>query len=248
MYSFFSKENSKEEVICHISFDDSFALLNSLLDRKYISIYQSHCFFMLYILHKIFGCRYTFYCFDQIKDFSKARIRIKKELRDCNSWITIEYHGEENGSNFMRFKNGFENIERVSQLLLEERNVFQRIIRLHKFAGNEQIIDFLNQEGIEVLLSADDTRISYELSKEDNALLLQQGEIIKEKMCFWKTDIRIEKKSWFSDLKKAVEKNKEHIVIFSHERLLMKWRYFYIWIRLLFILIYLRKKKKIIFI
>jgi hypothetical protein len=88
-----------------------------------------------------------------------------------------------------------ESYDRVNNAILKftgERGT--NVIRLNYFSGNAEIIDFLSDNGVVALLTADDERNSYALSDIQNDQLLSRDYIVHEGMRYIKTDLRFDNK------------------------------------------------------
>lgn len=77
-------------------------------------------------------------------------------------------------------------------------------------------MDFLKENGVEVLLSADDDRISYSLPKLVNDRLIREEHTLYNGIVYERTDIRIEH-TIFPIVDLIENRNDETIVLFTHE-------------------------------
>ena len=88
-------------------------------------------------------------------------------------------------------------------------------IRLHFFHATQEEVDYLYSKGITTLLAADDERISYSLSEQENSELLHEEYFQKNGMTYISTDHRCERDNAILGLIRNARD--EEVVIFTHE-------------------------------
>jgi len=113
------------------------------------------------------------------------------------------------------FKNSYQTVEN-SIIFFAGHKSLSNILRLSYFSGTDDIIDYLSKSGIKVLLTADDTRLNYNLNFEENNLINQDEILQKGDLTYVKTDIRYENTP---DIEQALVNNSGEpiIVLFTHE-------------------------------
>lgn len=89
------------------------------------------------------------------------------------------------------------------------------VLRLHYFFGNDSIVAFIDNWGIEGLLCADDGRNSYDLNKEENEIL-QHKFYLRRDIKYFKTVLRYEKIKCIDYALEHV-RNRDTLVLFTHE-------------------------------
>lgn len=136
--------------------------------------------------------------------------------------LSATVHTGQASSDIQLFTKSYMNMLDIISSVRGEDNI-SKVIRLHYFYGTEQMISFLKSVGVVGLLCADDDRISYNLSVEENAALLKNDLLCKEGMKYYRTHLRIEKirfKSFIIKLLSLI--GKKTIIIFTHEWALNK--------------------------
>lgn len=208
----------------HISIDDCLASLKYLTINKdkYNSIFELYFYGKLKEYHDIYGAKFSLYFYEESKGFNINQVtdKFKKDFYDNKEWLKIGFHGSESlsvnndntESTFITVYNNF--IEAIKKFA--HVDCITDIIRLHRFMGNDNEITFLKDKGIKSLLVADDNRISYNLTIEENEILNRNYKIEKDGMMYIKTNLRLEKMS--SNIDEIHKYKKEPIVtIFTHE-------------------------------
>ena len=94
--------------------------------------------------------------------------------------------------------------------------ILSNALRLHYFKADSVFVQHLRNGGGVMLLSADDERLNYDLSEEENDELNRDEIFCKNGMLYVTSDIRLEKtKMIFPALLR--NNNEQHLVIFTHE-------------------------------
>lgn len=180
---FFVHYQNKE---CHISIDDVSISMKDLTENEvvYTSIFDQDLFAWLRSLHNMTGAKFTLYVYEEdnvysINEFPK---KYKEEFEKNNSWLKIGYHAKnpsiskDSIANYEVFASSFNN---VNNILSNKVGIAKaKMIRLHYFFATPEEVALLKRSGVAYLLSADDNRISYSLSKSRNDSLYKNGELI----------------------------------------------------------------------
>lgn len=202
----------------HISFDDVIFVFKDLERHKYKSIFQQRLLKRLKWFHDRYGCKFTLYVFIEYEGCSLGHLedRYKEELLKNSDWLKLGYHGYSAEMPDDQFITGY---NQFKKLIKGYEKIESHVIRLHRFQATFEEVAFLSQQGVKTLLTADDDRCNYDLSDVENRIVNTEGEYKKNNplMHYEKTDLRLEDKDWKTKKRRTL-KEKQHIVIFSHER------------------------------
>ncbi len=222
----------------HFSVDDTINIFKDLTknQNKYNTMFKNNTLKYLKKMHDIYGVKVTLYCFFQdITDgftLEKCTDKFKNEFQQNSNWLKLGFHTKNANINYKDFDD--ENIYDDYKKMMEEfyritgeKNCIDSCIRLQNYAGTydniKKIIDKNIENGVQILLSADDDRENYYLSEEQNFILNRNEYYIDDYMgiSFIKTDIRLEN---INDVNEEFKKNngEEQIIVFSHENLMNK--------------------------
>lgn len=208
---------TKEIINCHLSIDDTYQAFKELCDDKYVSIWQHPFWQNLRKAHEKWGCSFTLYVFGGLEkqtDLLKKTLMIK-ELRTCKSWMKVAYHGTDSYE-LTEFKESFCKTNQFFSKLVGE-DISARIIRLHRFQGTCDIVDYLKNEDVKCLLAADDNRKSYDLCEEQVQELQSKGIVRYNSMIYLHTDIRLERRHFLAQYYNWKNRGTKLCVLFTHE-------------------------------
>lgn len=224
-FFFFLHYQNKE---CHISIDDVSISMKDLTEneQRYSSIFDQDLFAWLRCLHNKTGAKFTLYVYEDDNEYSINEFpqKYKEEFEKNSSWLKIGYHAKnpsiskDSIANYEMFVSSFNNVD--NNLSNKVGIAKAKIIRLHYFFATTEEVAFLKRRGVTYLLSADDNRISYSLSKSRNDSLCKYGELITPWGGYIKTDYRLEKSNVFTKLFRHA--NDDKLVVFTHEWALRK--------------------------
>lgn len=202
-------------VFCHISFDDSWKAFSDGSCRFSCSDY----FRRMKALHEKFGSRFTLYLLhhDALSNLTQDEI---VNIRENAPWLGFSYHGNDEDLADGRFLNNFKECTAGVASTLG-RAFLSSMLRVHRFNVDGPTASGLLGYGIGTLFSADDDRPCLSLDDKESALLAMQGEIVSDGMVYWKTDIRLERDNWAQRYEAWKGLNRKHLVVFSHEQLLL---------------------------
>lgn len=216
----------------HFSVDDVIGCFWWLTQNKdkVNSIFDSKVFAMAKMIHERYGISVSFYCMYTNGTITLADIsdHWQKEFRENSDWLKFGFHCWEPKSNYTAVtkQQVIDEYNMVVKQLIRITGTQENItdmIRLHYFSGNREVVSGLTECGIKVFLCADDERISYGLTADDDNEIRKNGYYVDEEMkcSFVSTDIRIEN---IDSVKCTAElhKDREFVVVFTHEKRLME--------------------------
>jgi hypothetical protein len=208
----------------HFSVDDVIKSLLWLQNHNAKSIFQSYTYSFAKWLYEKYGLSTTCNClftdgFGNLKEVSEEW---KSEFEDSSPWLKFAFHGLDFEKNY--YDCSYEEAAYDCSLVQQELRricgggVLSPWTRMHFFSGSTEAVKAWKNEGIVGLFTADDLRGSYDLESDEELSLTGQYTRDIDKMCFMKTDIRLEKCNLNSiyDILKNYRGNQ--MVIFTHER------------------------------
>lgn len=227
-------DNNLKNIIS-FSVDDVLASLLWLERTEANTIFQSYTFEFarwLYEQYKIPTTCNLLYS-DGKSNLSSVSERFKQEFEMHSDWLKFSFHGldytksYENAS-YKEALNDYQAVESNIIRICGEKSL-SKIVRSHFFSGSNDAVKAWADEGVEVLLAADDDRcgdgINYNLSVDEISDLRRMHSIKKNNLTFVRTDIRLEKLKRDS-INEFIYKNKyeKPIVVFTHEKYVKeKW-------------------------
>ena len=227
-------EQSISEVsYLNLSVDDVIDVFEDLNSKKYESIFDNSLFSYLYDIHNLYGVKVVLYCFYENSDtnFNLAKMtdRYKEEFQENSSWLKIGFHSL-NGQTDYAETTTDELIDDYSKVIEEivrfaGEDSLSQVVRLQGFYGTNEGLSALNSidNGVKCFLTADDNRISYELTTEEISMLNLNRLINVNGIYYLRTDLRIENIENLDDVLKKIESREDpNYIIFTHERKLNK--------------------------
>lgn len=220
------KENSKPAAgkTVNYSFDDTYEILQELTEHEeeYDSIFECEKLAALRSLHEAYDVKFSMFCFEQADGYEIGNVttRFQKEFEENSDWLRFGYHGKDRATKFddtfskEEFETSYSRVEQAITAFAGKESVCHTI-RLHYFMCTQEEKEFLKKNGITGLFAADDERVSYDLTEEEN-LALNQERFFEKELFYYKTDLRLEN---VTDLETELEQLQglEHAVIFTHE-------------------------------
>lgn len=208
----------------HFSIDDFYRALNDITvnSAKYTSIFNNATFSTLKTLHDTYGAIIICNCINHNYNGSNEHkienvtTKFKQEFAQ-NDWLKFAYHQNysETYDSTTDANTVLEYYKKCHNAVLNFANEcnWSYTTRLASFTGNDKIISALASEGVLVILSADDDRISYGLTTTENNYLIKNGYYYKNNCLYLKTNLRYENKTFsgndFINISNAV--------VFTHE-------------------------------
>lgn len=210
-----------------ISLDDVKGIFKFLAGNSEVkSIFETNTLGFLRELHQSYGSEFSLLCMYKTPSFSLEQVSdcYKAEFLDNQDWLHFGFHAWDENSDY-REATG-EQIAEDYQITMSQISritgitQFSDTIRLHKFAGSREACRVLKEKGIRCLLSADDERDSYYLSKREMAYVNNEGAYFdkSEGILFCRSLTRLEKsENPISDIQKCFDKGVQIISVFTHE-------------------------------
>ena len=165
----------------HISFDDVTACLSNLSSNTYPSLFDEPFFGWLKQLNTTYGARFSLYIYN-LATLALVPETYRQEFFDSRHWLKFGLHANAPGYNYASgtydgaqsdWNTLVENVVRITG----SYQSLDRIPRLHNFAGNlESLLGMRDANcGAMGFLGADDSRVSYHLTDEQNKSLISQS-------------------------------------------------------------------------
>lgn len=208
----------------HFSIDDFYRALNDITVNSniYTSIFDNTTFSTLKTLHDTYGAIIICNCINHNFNGSNEHkienvtTKFKQEFAQ-NDWLKFSYHQNyaETYDSTTDANTVLEYYKKCHNAVLNFANEcnWSYTTRLASFAGNDKIVSALASEGVLVILSADDDRISYGLTTTENNYLIKNGYYYKNNCLYLKTNLRYENKIFSGD----DFTNISNAVVFTHE-------------------------------
>ena len=204
----------------HVSIDDVGMCLDDLQknENSFSSVFDQPFFHSIQKLHDITGVNITLYVYARYGDYTANHLpeRYVTEINKNSDWLRLGFHAnrptivKDSIENLLSFINGYN--------LLVENGLGgkNQKLRLECFHATQDEVDYLKRNGVNVLFSADDDRISYSLPIVINEKLREKESLHYNGMKYEMSDIRIEK-TLFPIIDLLKNRNDKEIIIFTHE-------------------------------
>lgn len=213
----------------HFSIDDVLPSLKYFTEHQdtFNSLWELDFYKKLCYFHEEYGLIVTLNLFDQARGFSIDNVSntIKNDFMKAKDWLYLSFHGRETekefyvSDNIHEFIKSYESVEHFSDYMQGRK--LSGIARIHFFEVGKKQIEFLYKKGITTLLTADDNRNSYGLSKEFCNEIRKKHSLLIDKIKYVHTDLRIENiKNVENEILKIREK--DEVVLFTHEWCFLK--------------------------
>ena len=180
----------------HISFDDVEFCLQNLKENGYASLWDEPFLAALYEAHQDYGACFSLFVWkDALHGQPK---KYQEEWQAAADWLKIGLHSDGDGNfaeaDYTRGKTEWEHFVRDVYAMTGSYDSIDRIPRLHNFAGSTEALRGMceAEHGALGFLSADDDRISYDLSAEENAVLAGTDYLYYRDRVYIPTDLRFE--------------------------------------------------------
>ena len=174
-------------------------------------------------LHDEYGCSVTLYSFLGNDSFTINQVptKFKKDFETNRNWLKIGFHGVKplshrpTNRNFAEFTQGYEQFNTAVGVFAGEGSI-AKTLRLDFYYTTNQEANFLKQNGVRTLLSADDDRISYSLPFKINRHIISNNSIEYDGINYLRTNIRIENidVAYINIVKNC---KMDTLVVFTHE-------------------------------
>lgn len=234
-WGLFFVESDEHNGIMHISFDDTIEIFKDITknENEYNEIFDNEMLSYLKKYHEKYGAVFSFYCYYTDGDFDLTQCTDKfvEDFQANSSWLKFAFHSYDGNSDLTNAT--AEEALRQYSMVTEELiritgggECIDSVPRLHRFAGNEEAIDAINEleYGIDGLYTADDERQSYYLEESDSNYVADHDTYYDKNndLLFVSTDLRLEETNLLnldrimSSILKDSNQNKV-VEVFTHE-------------------------------
>ena len=174
-------EQPVDDYFIHISFDDVVSSITNLSANTYESLFDEPFFGWLQDLHTAYGAKFSLYIYNLSK-LSAVPDTYKQEFFDARHWLKFGLHAKTPGHNYA--SDTYDNAQKDWNTLVTNtiritgsHQSIDRIPRLHNFAGNLESVKGMRDAKCGALgfLGADDKRLSYHLTEEQNSILINKS-------------------------------------------------------------------------
>jgi len=211
----------------HYSIDDVIVGFQELTLNNPKTIFDIKLFNFLKHLHDQCGVKVSCYCFFKNDTFniSLCTRMYKSEFEANSSWLRFGFHGYTGKEDYNQqpLETSIKQYEETITNLIDIVGLksIDTIPRIHTFSGSKEFLNFLGCNSIlsiKGLLAADDERVSYSLSKQEDKKLKLENCLLEENFLLMRTFQR------FDGIKpnKIIRlfRHKGGVVLFTHEWLL----------------------------
>ncbi len=216
---------SINQSFAHLSFDDVCSILQdiTLNDEVYSSIFDNPVLSRLKCINSNYDAKFTLYILERYDkvDYKIENVtkKFKEEFKANSDWLKFGFHSIDLKSSFdenmslAEFMNAYTKVNKEIESFASKNNI-ARVLRLHYFRADKEKVDFLRTTYTTGLLCADDDRISYDFTDDENIKLNKEGYLETNGMLYYKTNYRLDENI---EIDKLDVCGKKHIVIFAHE-------------------------------
>lgn len=222
-YRMLPVSSNSDSKVAHISFDDVIMVLKDLTDYsdRYESVFDYPFLKDLKELQDTYGAKFTLFIFEQTPDFDISEMpqKFKKEFKANASWLKFGFHGKKPTGNKNRDAGEFSRsfchvLDRIGEFA--DTSCISSVLRLDYYYATDHMIEVMKRtHRVSGLLCADDERVSYNLTPEENNRLQQQF-FLEKGLKYFKTNLRYED-VWSIDYSLALLQNRDTLILFTHE-------------------------------
>ena len=186
----------------HISIDDTILVFEDITknEAQYDTVFDNYTLGYLKRLHDEYGAIFSMYCWYENDDFdlSMCTNKFRKEFEDNSDWLKFNYHSFNSSQNpgavdYMVFIEQYDMFRTSMEEIVGDKS-WDNYTRLHFFAGSQEMLEHMGKYGTIGFYSADDDRVSYQLS--NNAVrFLAENRIYYDDISgieYKRTDIRLD--------------------------------------------------------
>lgn len=209
----------------HFSIDDVIGCFLWLTKNNCSTIFDSRIFsfaknlYDSYGIHTVCNCMYS----NGASSLQEVSSNYAEEFQKNAHWLKFSFHCFDHNSNYTNTKK--EEFIHEYKLVISELTritgggaALSTDIRLHCFTGNLEIMTYLAESGIKQVFTADDNRISYDLSVSEELQAKKDIYVSPlNNLVYTSTDIRLEKDESIEYLLSHINYSKNLLVIFTHE-------------------------------
>lgn len=149
--------------------------------------------------------------------------KFKNEFVNNSNWLRIGFHWPSiKVGKDVAYESILTYFDRFQSAVLNfaDSSFLSDTLRLHFFWGPDMIMNYLNKKGINTFLTADDNRVSYNLSKNEDEIMHRIGVFHKHGIQYRPSTARLERFSSLGICKKIAAVH--NVVLFTHECFLLK--------------------------
>ncbi len=207
----------------HFSIDDVLKSFLWLQDNGAASIFEAETFAFAKWLHDSYGLSTTCNCFyaEGERSLDEVSDQWRAEFEANADWLKFVFHGWEDASRYYDtdYKVAYEECAMTHSQLQRicGKNALADWTRTHYFSGSAEAVRAWKDCGIKGILTADDDRISCDLTEEELPRLIGVYTRPADGMRFLQTDIRLERLN-MDKLQEVLAQLTDHVVIFTHEK------------------------------
>lgn len=188
---------------------------------KYNSIFDQPFLRELHEIHETTGAKFTLYIYekDGNYDINQFPHKFAEEFHSNSEWLKVGYHAmnpsisKDSISNYDIFVKSYDHVDSILTDYFKKSK--SNTIRLHYFYATQEEVRHIHDKGVVYLLAADDERVSYSLSDNENKILISDESYTKNGMTYVSTDYRVERDNPFWVLLQNI--NDTDFVMFTHE-------------------------------
>lgn len=226
----YNEEVNRDVKVFHLSFDDTIQIFEDITNNNYLSVFENSTLAWFKSLHDKYDIVISCYVYYENENFSLSQCtnQYKQEFIENSNWLRFGFHTLNkdtiyNGEHSNILNDYNKTINELKRIIGTE--CIDHIVRLQSFQGTEddiQKLTSLDDEAIVGLLTADDLRSSYALSKSENEYLQNHDFLKKDGIIYYSTDLRVEH---IEDVDKKIEEmntnvwndQKKYMIVFTHE-------------------------------
>lgn len=200
----YTKAIDANQSYIHISLDDVNLSVENLADNKYECLWDEPLFCRLKEYHETYGAVFSLYVFEDT--FRQIGDGYQKDFFESADWLKIGLHSQsideiyDESTDYQTGKTDWNQfVDTVSYITGTTKSI-DRFPRLHYFSGSKECLQGMKDAntGAVGFLAADDDRMSYYLSAEENSDIQINDSYYDDEseLVFLKTDMRGD---WFDD-------------------------------------------------
>ena len=188
----------------HISLDDVNLSVENLADKKYECLWDEPLFCRLKEYHETYGAVFSLYVFEDT--FQQIGNGYQKDFFESADWLKIGLHSHsideiyDESIDYQTGKSGWNQFVDTVSYITGTTDSIDRFPRLHYYSGSKECLRGMKDAnaGAVGFLAADDDRMSYYLSFEDNSDIQINDSYYDDELelVFLKTDMRGD---WFDE-------------------------------------------------
>ncbi len=214
----------------HFSIDDVIESLKWIYQNQPESIFEQPMFRKLKEWHEKYKISCDLYVFEMVDGFHLSDLQNKywEELDREASWLRFGWHRRTSGKLLDSVDEEISSFRRTEKLLGAKlgTEALSRILRLHRWSAEPELLIQLKDFKIRHLFTADDGQKSYDCSLQEMEMIEQSGGCWARGFFYERTDIRLDYLDGQTSVKELVEAavsviekfgSKNKVAVFVHE-------------------------------